>query len=125
MKMTNERHNGISVAHVVDCFGAGGIATGVWSLIHSTRDLIDHSVISLSDDVRLADTLDPCPPIHVLKPGRSKLIGFSARLALLARRERFDVLHCNNHFAWLDTSLAARITGRPCLQTFHGVERPV
>ncbi len=38
---------------------------------------------------------------------------------------RIDVLHCNNQFAWLDTSLAARITGRPCLQTFHGVERPV
>jgi glycosyltransferase involved in cell wall biosynthesis len=125
MKITDERRNGIRVAHIVDCFGAGGIATGVFGLIRSTRDLIDHSVISLSDDVRLANKLDPSPPIHVLKPGSTKLIGFSARLAWLARRQRIDVLHCNNQFAWLDTSLAARLSGVPCLQTFHGVERPV
>ena len=114
----------IRVAHVVDCFGAGGIAAGVWSLIRATSEFVDHSVVSLADDVRLGGSLDPRPAIHVLKPGPTKLVGFSARLALLARRRRIDVLHCNNQFAWLDAGLAARMVGVPCLQTFHGVERP-
>jgi glycosyltransferase involved in cell wall biosynthesis len=115
----------IRVGHIVDCFGAGGIATGVFTLVRSTAGLIDHTIISLSNDLRLLAQLPSETPAFVIKPGPTKLVGFSARLALLARRQRLDVLHCNNQFAWLDTSLAARITGRPCLQTFHGVERPV
>ena len=115
----------LRIGHVVDCFGAGGIATGVFTLIRSTVELVDHTIISLSDDLRLLARLPSPTPAYVIKPGPSKLIGFCARLALLARRQQLDVLHCNNQFAWLDASLAARIIGRPCLQTFHGVERPV
>ncbi|AMV39244.1 glycosyltransferase family 4 protein [Planctomyces sp. SH-PL62] len=115
----------LRVAHIVDCFGAGGIAAGVWALIRATSKVCDHSVISLSDDVRLINSLESRPEMHVLKPGPTKLIGFASRLALLARRHRIDVLHCNNQFAWLDASLASRMVGISCLQTFHGVERPL
>lgn len=87
--------------------------------------MVDHTIISLADDLRLLAHLPSETPAYIIKPGPSKLVGFCARLALLARRQRIDILHCNNHFAWLDASLAARIIGRPCLQTFHGVERPV
>ncbi len=97
----------------------------MFTLVRTTLDLVDHTIISLSDDLRLLALLPPEIPAFVIKPGPSKLVGFCARLGLLARRQQLDVLHCNNQFAWLDTSLAARITGRPCLQTFHGVERPV
>ena len=115
----------LRVGHVVDCFGAGGIAAGVLSLVQATADRVDHAIISLSDDLRLKTDLPPNATINVLKPGPTKLIGFSARLALLARRRRLDVLHCNNSFAWLDSELAAGAVGAVCLQTFHGVERPV
>ena len=113
------------MGHLVDCFGAGGIATGVLSLIGFTGEQVDHTIISISDDLRLLARLPSTTPAYVIKPGPSKLIGFCARLARLARRQRIDVLHCNNQFAWLDASMTARIISRPCLQTFHGVERPV
>jgi hypothetical protein len=96
---------------VVDCFGAGGIATGVCELIRSTQGLIKHSIISLVDDQRLLAQLPEAPPVHVLQPGRTRLLGFTSRLAWLACRQRMDVLHCNNHFAWLDSGLAARLAG--------------
>src|SRR4051812_3144960 len=111
------------VGHIVDCFGAGGIATGVSSLVRSTAGRVDHAIISLRDDLRLLDRLPTRPDTFVIEPGPTKLVGFSLRLAALIRRERIDVLHCNNQFAWLDASIAGRLTGRPCLQTFHGVER--
>ncbi|HYT90550.1 MAG TPA: glycosyltransferase [Gemmataceae bacterium] len=110
---------------MVDCFGAGGIATGVLELIRATRGLIEHSIISLVDDLRLLAQLPSPPPAYVIKPGRTRLIGFSGRLAWLVCRKGIDILHCNNHFAWLDSSLAARLTGCLCLQTFHGVEKPL
>ncbi len=115
----------LHVGHVVDCFGAGGIATGVLELIRATQGLVEHSIISLVDDLRLLTQLSPRPAAYVLKPGRTRLLGFSSRLAWLTYRRRIDILHCNNHFAWLDSSLAARLTGRVCLQTFHGVEKPL
>jgi len=115
----------IRVGHIVDCFGAGGIATGVCALARSTSDRVGHAIISLRDDFRLLDRLPPGTDAFVVEPGPTKLVGFSLRLAALVRRERIDVIHCNNQFAWLDSSLASRLTGRPCLQTFHGVEKPV
>jgi glycosyltransferase involved in cell wall biosynthesis len=115
----------VRVAHVVDCFGAGGIAAGVRALIELTGDVIDHSVISLSDDVRLADSLDPRPPVHVIKPGPTRLAGFTGRLARLARRSRCQIVHTNNQFAWLDAGLASALSGSRCIVTFHGVERPI
>lgn len=113
------------VGHVVDCFGAGGIATGVLELIRATQGVIEHSIISLVDDLRLLSQLPTEPPAHVLRPGPTRLLGFSSRLAWLAYRRRIDILHCNNHFAWLDSSVAARMTGCLSLQTFHGVEKPL
>jgi glycosyltransferase involved in cell wall biosynthesis len=115
----------IHVGHVVDCFGAGGIATGVLALIRATWGQFQHSLISLVDDFRLVKQLPEAVPAHVITPGRTRLLGFSSRLAWLACRHRMDILHCNNQFAWLDAALAAKLTGRICLQTFHGVERPL
>lgn len=115
----------IHVGHVVDCFGAGGIATGVLALIRATWGQFQHSLISLVDDFRLMTQLPEAVPAHVITPGRTRLLGFSSRLAWLACRHRMDILHCNNQFAWLDAALAAKLTGRMCLQTFHGVERPL
>lgn len=123
MRHSNNRRP--HVGHVVDCFGAGGIATGVLELIRATQGLIDHSIISLVDDRRLLVQLPAKPRFYVLKPGHTRLLGFSSRLAWLTCRKRIDILHCNNHFAWLDSGLAARLTGRICLQTFHGVEKPL
>jgi glycosyltransferase involved in cell wall biosynthesis len=113
------------VGHVVDCFGAGGIATGVLELVRATHGRVDHSIISLVDDLRLLAQLPAKPPAYVFRPGPTRLLGFCGRLAWLVCRKRIDVIHCNNHFAWLDSSLAARLTGRVCLQTFHGVEKPL
>jgi len=115
----------IHVGHVVDCFGAGGIATGVLALIRATWGQFRHSLISLVDDFRLMTQLPEAVPAHVITPGRTRLLGFSSRLAWLACRHRMDILHCNNPFAWLDAALAAKLTGRICMQTFHGVERPL
>jgi glycosyltransferase involved in cell wall biosynthesis len=115
----------LHIAHIVDCFGAGGIATGVFELIRATEGIVRHSIVSLVDDLRLLDQLASRPPAYVVKPGRTRLLGFSSRLAWLACRGQFDIIHCNNHFAWLDSSLAARLTGCLCLQTFHGVEKPL
>src|SRR6185437_4270319 len=111
------------IGHVVDCFGAGGIATGVLDLIRASQGLVEHSIISLVDDLRLSAQLPTKPAAYVIEPGRTRLLGFSSRLAWLAYRKHIDILHCNNHFAWLDSSLAARLTGGVCLQTFHGVEK--
>ena len=66
----------LRIGHVVDCFGAGGIATGVFTLIRSTLDLVDHTIISLSDDLRLLAQLPSETPAYVIKPGPSKLVGF-------------------------------------------------
>jgi glycosyltransferase involved in cell wall biosynthesis len=115
----------IHIGHVVDCFGAGGIATGVLALIRATWGQFQHSLVSLVDDFRLMTQLPDAVPAHVITPGRTRLLGFSSRLAWLACRNRMDILHCNNQFAWLDAALAAKLTGRVCLQTFHGVERPL
>jgi glycosyltransferase involved in cell wall biosynthesis len=115
----------LHVAHVVDCFGAGGIATGVLELIRATQDQVDHSIISLVDDLRLLARLPSAPPAYVIRPGCTRLLGFTTRLAWLVRRKRINILHCNNHFAWLDSGLAARLTGCICVQTFHGVEKPL
>jgi glycosyltransferase involved in cell wall biosynthesis len=115
----------LRIGHVVDCFGAGGIATGVLSLMRATQDQIEHTIISLADDLRLLPHLAREPAVCVIRPGLTRLVGFCSRLAWAARRQRLDILHCNNHFAWLDASLAARLTGCVCLQTFHGVERPL
>ena len=49
----------IRVGHLVDCFGAGGIATGVLMLVNRTEDHVDHTIISLSDDLRLFAGLSP------------------------------------------------------------------
>jgi glycosyltransferase involved in cell wall biosynthesis len=118
-------HHRLHVGHVVDCFGAGGIATGVLELIRATQGAVRHSIISLVDDLRLLDQLQPEPRAYVLKPGRTRLLGFSSRLAWLVCRHHIDILHCNNHFAWLDSALTARLTGCLCLATFHGVEKPL
>src|SRR5262249_40723793 len=115
----------LHIGHVVDCFGAGGIATGVLELVRATHDRFDHSIITLADYLRLLGQLPCKPPAYLLKPGRTRLLGFSSRLAWLACRKRFDILHCNNHFAWLDSGLASRLAGCACLQTFHGVEQPL
>jgi glycosyltransferase involved in cell wall biosynthesis len=113
------------IGHVVDCFGAGGIATGVLELIRATRHVVRHSIISLADDLRLLAQLPAPPHAYVVKPGPTRLLGFSSRLAWLVCTKQIDILHCNNHFAWLDSGLAARLTGCACLQTFHGVEKPL
>ncbi len=115
----------LHIGHIVDCFGAGGIATGVLGLIRATDGVFVHTVVALVDDVRLLDHVPAGASACVLKPGPTRLAGFVTRLAWLACRRGFDILHCNNHFAWLDAGVASRITGRPCIQTFHGVERPV
>src|SRR5262249_46281362 len=124
MKSSKSRPK-MRVGHVVDCFGAGGIATGVLNLIRATTEQIDHTVISLSDDLRLLPQLANEPAVCIIRPGVTRLVGFCSRLTWPARQRRFDILHCNNHFAWLDASLAARLSGCVCLQTFHGVERPL
>lgn len=64
------------MGHLVDCFGAGGIATGVLSLIGFTGEQVDHTIISISDDLRLLARLPSTTPAYVIKPGPSKLIGF-------------------------------------------------
>src|SRR5262249_42965662 len=115
----------LRIGHVVDCFGAGGIATGVLNLMRATDGRIDHTIISLADDLRLLPLLATKPAVCVIKPGPTRLVGFCSRLTRVALRQRLDILHCNNYFAWLDTSLAARLAGCACLQTFHGVERPL
>jgi glycosyltransferase involved in cell wall biosynthesis len=121
--MPGQHRTKLRVGHVVDCFGAGGIATGVLNLMRATEGRIDHAVISLADDLRLLPQLATEPAVCVIKPGLTRIIGFCSRLIRVAQRLRLDILHCNNYFAWLDTSLAARLAGCACLQTFHGVER--
>jgi glycosyltransferase involved in cell wall biosynthesis len=125
MKQQDEPRRILRVGHVVDCFGAGGIATGVLNLIRATAGEVDHTVISLSDDMRLLPQLDSEPGVCIIQPGLTRLFGFCSRLTWAVRRRRLDIIHCNNHFAWLDASLAARLAGCVCLQTFHGVERPL
>jgi glycosyltransferase involved in cell wall biosynthesis len=113
----------LKVLHVVDNFSAGGAAMGVLNLIRATADRAKHAVLSLAPGVGMADQLPAGTPVRALQPGRRNgLLGFVARLVNWVRRENFDVLHVNNLGAWLDVAVAARLTGRPCVETFHGLE---
>ncbi len=127
---TRTRPRLLKVLHVVDNFSAGGAAVGVLNLARATTwatswalaEQLKHGVLSLAPSAALAGELPAGSPVRVLPPGRHGLFGFVSRLAKWVRKERFDILHVNNPGAWLDVALAARLTGRPCVQTFHGLE---
>ncbi len=112
----------LNILHSVDNFSGGGAAVGVLNLARASAERLKHGVLSLTPAVGLAEQLPAGTPVMALPSSRQRLFGFVKRLAAWVRQEGFDVLHVNNPGAWLDVALGARLSGRPCVQTFHGLE---
>lgn len=113
--------NSIHVMHVLGNFGKGGAEMGVVRLIRQLSDSrLRHSVVILGSDCSLLEEYPLSVPYHALGLGKSYTAFWP--LARLFRRERVDVVHVNNLAPWLDTALAAQLSGARCVQTFHGVE---
>ena len=112
----------LHVLHVLNGFGVGGAEMGVARLVGMLQgEGLSHSVCSLSADMALRSQLAVNVPAYSLNIARASYTAW-LKLALIVRRKAVDIIHVNNLGPWLDGFLAARLTGRKCVMTFHGIE---
>jgi len=105
------------VVHVLHTLETGGTENGVVNLVNTLNSGFTHSVITMSTIGRMAERLPSDVARHALgkRPGLD--LRTTARLVVLLRRLRPDVVHSRN-WATFDAILAARIARVPTV--IHG-----
>ncbi len=112
----------IHVTHVLGNLGGGGAETGVLRLIAGLSDSsLRHSVTIAGSDRSLLQETGLNVPCHALGIQKRSYTAFF-RFARLWRNLEVDVVHVNNLALWPDAALASRLSGCPCIETFHGIE---
>jgi len=95
---------------------------GVARLINAATDSeIRHSIAILGSDRSLLEEVNADISCYALGISGRSYTAF-LRLAKLFRCEQVDLVHVNNLAPWFDAAFGAKLSGCPCIQTFHGVE---
>lgn len=114
------RVGAVRVLHIIETLDFGGAEKVLVDLVEATRSQASPTVCCVKHSGELATRLHPSVSVVELGKGEGNDWRLPWRLAKLVQTGGISVMHSHTWGVYLESALAARLTGVPLVHTVHG-----
>ena len=110
----------MKVLHVIETLDFGGAEKVVVDLVSATQGRCEPAICCVKHSGELAQRLDPGVRVFSLNSGEGNNFSVPWKVKRLVQQHGFQVIHSHLWGVFLESALAARLTGVPLVHTVHG-----